>query len=171
MKQPSIPALRPVNWLSLMAPTNCARAPKSNPFRVVRESAKAENESLSSIHPTAGRDVATNAGHSAVRHYRVSPAAAVGAAGSGLSHYPGRYSLSRREPGRNDFVDHRSAGAPVRPDAGSQSDVFHELGWRVGNHAAIQPRVEPRCGRAGSTGGYQRGRKLAPHGSAHTADL
>ena len=66
--------------------------------------------------------------------------AAVGAAGSGLSHHPGADLLSRRQPGCDDHLGHRAAGTPVRPDAGPEGDVVDLLGRLLGRHPAIRPQ-------------------------------
>ena len=98
------------------------------------------DESVTPVHPAAGRDHAADGRDPARRHRRVSRAAAVRAARGRLPDDPGGHALSGREPRRDDLVDHRAARAPVRADAGLEPDVVDELGRRVGDHAAVQPR-------------------------------
>ena len=123
-------------------------------------SSGSRHESVAPVHPAAGRDHAVDGRDPARGHRRVPRAAAVRAARGRLPDDPGGHAVSRREPGRDDLVDHRAAGAPVRPDAGPEPDVVDELGRRVGDHAAVQPRAAARRGRAGSAGGDQRGVEL-----------
>ena len=106
-----------------------------------------------------------------VGHRRLSLPAALGAAGGRLSDDPGADLLSGRQPGCDDLVGHRAAGAAVRPDAGPEPDVVDELGRRLGHHAAVQPRPQPRRRRAGGAGGDQRGRQPAAVRPAGAADL
>ena len=55
--------------------------------------------------------------------------------------------------------DHRAAGAPVRPDAGPQADVVHELGRRLGrSRCSSTSSIELDSRRAGGAGGDQRRR-------------
>ena len=106
-----------------------------------------------------------------VGHRRLPRAAAVGAAGGRLPDDPGGDALSRREPGRDDVVGHRAAGAPVRPDAGPEPDVVDELRRRLGHHAAVQPRAAARRRRAGGAGRDQRRGQLPAGRPAAAADL
>ena len=65
--------------------------------------------------------------------------ACFGAAGSRLSDHPGHHVLSRREPGRDGVVGYRAAGAPVRAGARTSADDLHQLRWKLGHHARVQP--------------------------------
>src|SRR2546421_272923 len=89
-----------------------------------------------------------------------------GLAPGGLPDDPGRHFLSRREPGRRDFLDHRAARAPVRADAGLKADVLDQLRRRLGDHAPVQPGAKLGCSRAGSAGGDQRGLEFPTAGPA-----
>ena len=98
-------------------------------------------------------------------------AAAVGAARGGLPDHPGRHLLPGRQPRRDDLLDHRAAGAAVRPDAGTEPDVLDQLGRRLGDHAAVQSQPVSRCGRAGGAGRDQRRRHFSARRPAEPADL
>ena len=102
---------------------------------------------------------------------RLPVSAALGAARGRLSDDPGADLLSGRQPGCDDLVGHRAARSAVRADAGAQPDVLDELGRRLGHHAAVQPRSQPRCGRAAGPGGDQRGRQSVAVRPAGAADL
>ena len=129
------------------------------------------NEPVAPLYPAPGGDVAADGGDHAGRHVRLPLSAAVGAARGRLPDDPGADLLSRRQPGRDDLVGHRAARSAVRPDAGPQPDVVDEFGRRLGHHAAIQPRPEPRRRRAGGPGGDQRRRQPAAVRPAGAADL
>src|SRR5208337_3337314 len=89
----------------LASSLNPARA--RNPVRrqQVRETpreAKREarrSESVSSVHLTAGSDVAIDGGHLARWLRRLSPVARIGVAGGRLPHHSGGYVLPRRQSG------------------------------------------------------------------------
>src|SRR5216117_4625925 len=139
----SNPALRLASGWSSRAATACATAlkwrfpiarPAPRPARARHRqkarasgAAKRAHEPLAAVHPAAGGDLALDGRDPARRRDRLSPLAALGLARGGLPDDPGRHLLSRREPGRDDFLDHRAARAPVGPDAGSQADVLHQL--------------------------------------------
>ena len=53
--------------------------------------------------------------------------------------------LSGRQPGGDDQRGDGAARAPVRPDAGPRPDVVHQLGRRVGDHAALRAREAARA--------------------------
>ena len=129
------------------------------------------DERLRALHPAAGRHHAADGGDPAGRHRRLPLPAALGAARGRLSDHPGADLLSRRQPGGDDLVGHRAARAAVRPDAGPQPDVVGQLGRRLGHHAAVQPRSQPRHRRAGGAGGDQRRRQSAAGRPAGAADL
>ena len=139
--------------------------------KAARDGAKGRNEPVAAVHPAAGGDLAADGRHLPVRRHRLPAVAALGAARSGLPDDPGRHVLSGRESRRDDLVGHRAAGAPVRADAGAEADVLDQLGRRVGDHAAVQPRVEPRRRGAGSAGGDQRRREFPPRRPAGAAGL
>ncbi len=102
---------------------------------------------------------------------RLPVSAALGLARGRLSDDPGADLLPGRQPRRDDLLGHRTARSAARPDAGAQPDVVDELGRRLGHHPAIQPRPQPRRGRAGGSGGNQRGRQSVAHRPAGAADL
>src|SRR6266550_4701638 len=89
--------------------------------------AKRVHEPLAALHPAAGGDIALDGRDPARRRDRLSPLAALGLARGGLPDDPGRHLLSRCEPGRGDLLDHRTARAPVRADAGAEADVLDQL--------------------------------------------
>ena len=81
--------------------------------------------------------------------------AAVGAAGSGLSHHPGADLPARRQSRCDDHLGHRAPGKAVRPDAGPEGDVVRLLGRLLGHHPAVRSQPSPGHRRAGSAGGDQ----------------
>src|SRR5260221_7183144 len=145
---------RRASWSSPTAPTACVPGrPSKSPPRVPRPSrprpaaprveedakGKTADESLAAFHPAAGGDIALDARRAAGGLRRVSPVADLGAAAGRLPDDPGVHFLSGREPGRDGLLRHRAARTAVRPDAGSQADALHELGRRLGDHAAVRP--------------------------------
>ncbi len=103
--------------------------------------------------------------------HRVHLPAAVHAAGSRLPDDPGDDPLSGRQSGSDDVFDHVTAGAAIRANARTESDDVGQLRRRVGDHAAVQPRSEPRRGRAAGPGRDQCRRKPAAERPAGSADL
>ena len=85
--------------------------------------------------------------------------------------HPGAHLLSRRQPGCDGDLDHRAAGAPVRPDAGPDPDDLDQLRRQLGHHPAVQPGPEPGRGRAAGAGGHQRRFHLPAQGPAQSAGL
>ena len=79
------------------------------------------------LHPAAGRDVAADGRTPARRRRRLSAAAGLGAAASGLSDDPGRDVLSGRQPGRDGLLGHGAARAAVRTGAGPEADDVDQL--------------------------------------------
>src|SRR5881396_758265 len=154
----SNPALRPASGWSWKAAIACATArkwrfpvarPTRRPVKARRRqkarasgAAKRAHESLAALHPAAGGDLALDGRDPARRRDRLPAAAALGLARGGLPDDPGRHLLSRREPGRDDFLDHRAARAPVRADARAEADVLDKLRRRLGDHAAVQPGAD-----------------------------
>ena len=92
-------------------------------------------------------------------------------ADGGLSHHPGPDFLSRRQPGGDDLLGDRAAGAPVRPDAGPERDDLGQFGGRLDHHPAIRPVALARCRRTGGPGGDQRRAEPAAGRSADAAGL
>ena len=137
----------------------------------IPRAARGSLESVAPVHPAAGGDLADDGRRAARGPDRLSRAADRGAAGDRLPDDPGRHALPRREPGGDDVVGHRTARAPVRADAGAEPDVVDELGRRVGDHAAVQPRLDARRRRAGGAGRDQRGSEPAADRPAAAADL
>ena len=129
------------------------------------------HEHLAPVHHAPGGDRPADGRVDAVGPARLSPAAGVGAAAGGLPDHPDPHVLPGRQPRGHDQRGHGAAGAPVRADAGARPDVVHQLGWRVGDHAAVQPRQAHRGGRAGSAGRHQRGQQPAAQRPAAAAGL
>src|SRR3990170_1140013 len=99
-------------------------APRARLLRPPRSGRIAPHESVTPFRTAAGGDVAVHARHPAGRHRRLPPVAAVGAARGRLPDHPGSDDIPGGEPGCDDLVDHRTAGAAVRPDAGAEPDVL-----------------------------------------------
>ena len=78
-------------------------------------------------------------------------------------------------PGASPEVMTSSVTAPLERQFGQmpgpQPDVVGQFGRRVGDHAAVQPRPQPRHRRAGGAGGDQCGGQPAAVRSAGAADL
>src|SRR5690348_7480571 len=105
-----------------------ARAAGASATAVLRTARrKASPEPVTCVHPEAGRDLAFHGRDSARGHRRIPGATALRVARSRLPDDPGRYALSRCQSRRGDFVDHRSARAAVRANAGTGADVVDEL--------------------------------------------
>ena len=98
--------------------------------------------------------------------------AALGPAGSRLSHHPGADLPARRQSRRDDHVGHRAAGAPVRPDAGPEADVVGQSSAGVfGHHPAVRSEPQPRYRRAGGAGGDQCRRQSVCRSASRAAGL
>ena len=129
------------------------------------------DESVTPIHPAAGRHHPADGGDSGRGHDRLSATAAVGAARGRLPDHPGADLLPGREPRGHHLGHHRAVGKAVRPDAWPRT--------RCPRRARPAPRSSRcsstcpchRCGRAGSAGGDQRRAEPAAAGSAGAADL
>ena len=78
-------------------------------------------------------------------------------------------------PGASPEVMTSSVTAPLERQFGQMPGLnqmsSHEFGRRLGHHAAVQPRPQPRHRRAGSAGGDQRRRQPAAVRPAGAADL
>src|SRR5580692_1545023 len=103
-------------------------------------------EPVEGLYRTAGRDIAADGGDPAGGDRGVHAAPRVGAAGGRLSHDSGGDVLSWGEPGRGGDHGDGAAGAAVWRDAGAQPDDVDQLGWDVGDRAAVQPLARARRG-------------------------
>ena len=130
------------------------------PAQARRDQSK-RHEPVAAFHPAAGGDDPAHGGGAAHRHRRLSVPAALRSAGGRLSHHPGPDLLSRRQPRCDDLLGHGAAGAPAGPDAQPAADGVDQLRRRLGHHAAVQPRHQPRYRGAGGAGGDQCGRQSA----------
>src|SRR5690348_16154815 len=129
------------------------------------------NESLSYIYFAAGgHDLADGRDH-AGGPLRLPLSAALGLARGRLSDHSGPDLLSGRQSRRDGLIGYRPARSAVRPNAGPQPDVLDELCRRLGHHPAVQPRPQPRRGRARGPGGDQRGGQSPTIRSAGATDL
>src|ERR1700756_5726530 len=129
------------------------------------------NESLSHIYFAAGsHDLADGRDH-AGGPLRLPLSAALGLARGRLSDHSGPDLLSGRQPRRDGLIGYRPARGAVRPNAGPQPDVLDELSRRLGHHPAIQPRPQPRRGRARGPGGDQRSGQPPTSRFARATDL
>jgi hypothetical protein len=79
---------------------------------------------------------------------RLPPASGLGPAPGRLPDHRGGHHPARRQPGDHGLGRDHAAGAPVRPDAGSQPDDVDQLGRRLGDHAAVRPQSRHRRRRA-----------------------
>ena len=87
-----------------------------------RHEGAASLESLTSIHPAAGRDFVAHGRDPARQASSPTRQLPFGPAAGGLSDHPGRHVLSGSKPGRRGDHGPRAAGASVRPDARAQPD-------------------------------------------------
>ena len=129
---------------------------------------------MSPSRPFIMRPVATSllhGGHPAGRPRRVQLPAALGPAGGRLPDHPGQTFYPGASPEVMADDGHRPARAAVRRDDRPEPHVVDQLGGRLGDHPAVQPRPRPRRGRAGGAGGDQRGRQPAAGRPARAADL
>src|SRR6266404_9960222 len=99
-------------------------------------------ESVQNIHTAAGRNVPADGRDSVVGLRSLSLAGGLGAAASRLSHDSDTHLLSRRQPGCDRVICHRSSGKTVRPDARAESDDLGQFVWQLADHSAIHARSE-----------------------------
>src|SRR5215468_12185456 len=110
------------------------------------------NESLSAVHFTAGRDHTLDGRRASRWLGCVPPAARFCASLGGLPDDSDSDVLSRRESTGHGLFGHCAPRASVRADSRLAADDIYKLLWQLAHHAAIQSRPQYRYRRAGSSG-------------------
>src|SRR5271157_848126 len=100
------------------------------------------HESLTDIHPPAGRDHVADGGRRSGGLGGIPAIAGLGAARGGLSYHSGRDVLSRRRSRGDGLVGDVPTGAAVWPGARSEPDDVNQFDWQFGDHASVWPRSE-----------------------------